>query len=343
MTPNDLNGKTIDPTALSTDAAMMTTVADFYNSHPITLFVASRLSGGYGAYAQAVAAHLPKHLPGHPRLSIETMEEEAGLHLANALATTMPRDGSVIAAIQGANTVESLLNPTDAVKFDGRSLNWIGSISRQNNTVITWHSSDIKTIEDARKRDVSAGAENAFSNTGTMGNILNALLGTRFKTVYGYGGEALNRALETGEVEAVCGWGYATLLAAHAEWLEAGRVNILVHTGLEPDPLMPDVPRTIDYAKSESDRRVIRLMDTRQAMGRPYAAPPGVPADRLAALRRGFAETLKDPAFLAEAKARRLIIDPIDHVEMARIVAGAYALPPEVVRRTWNLLNGLGS
>lgn len=319
----------------------MKSVAEFYSTHPITLFVASRLSGGYGTYAQTVAAHLSKHLPGNPKVSIETMEEEAGLRLTKALATTMPRDGSVIGAIQGANTVESLLNPAAAVQFDSRSLNWIGSISRQNNTVITWHSSDIKTIEDARKRDVAVGAESAFSNTGTMGNILNALLGTRFRTAYGYVGDALNRALETGEIEAVCGWSYATLLAAHGEWLEGTKINILVHTGLEPDPNMPSVPSALDYAKSEDDRQVLRLMDARQASGRPYAAPPGVPADRLAALRRGFAETLKDPAFLADAKRRRLIIDPIDHVRMAKVIADAYAMAPAVVRRTWNLLNGV--
>jgi hypothetical protein len=266
------------------------------------------------------------------------MEQEAGLRLTQALAEGLPRDGTAIGAIQGANTIESLLNPD--VDFDTRRLNWIGSVSRQNNTVITWHTSDIKTIEDARRREVIAGAETEVSNTGTMGNILNGVLGTRFKTLYGYDMDKLHRALESGEVEAVCGWGYATLMAAHADWLEGNKINIIVHTGLEPDPMMPGVPCIIDFARTEEDRKVIRLMDTRTAMGRPYAAPPAVPEDRLAALRAGFAATLKDPAFLTEAKLRRLVIDPMDHAQMAATIKAAYALEPAVVRRTWSLLNG---
>ena len=316
----------------------MSAVAEFYSRHPLTIYVASRLTGGYGTYAQAVAAHLPKHIPGNPKITCEPMEQEAGLRLTQALAEGLPRDGTAIGAIQGANTIESLLNPD--VTFDTHRLNWICSISRQNNTVITWHTSDIKTIEDARRRQVVAGAETEVSNTGTMGNVLNGVLGTRFKTLYGYDMDKLHRALESGEVEAVCGWGYATLMAAHADWLEGNKINIIVHTGLEPDPMMPGVPCIIDFAGTEEDRKVIRLMDSRTAMGRPYAAPPDVPEDRLAALRAGFAATLKDSAFLAEAKMRRLVIDPMDHAQMAATIKAAYALEPAVVRRTWTLLNG---
>jgi hypothetical protein len=316
----------------------LSAVADFYSRHPITVYVASRLTGGYGTYAQTLAAHLPKHIPGNPNVICEPMEQEAGLRLTQALADGLPRDGTAIGAIQGANTVESLLNPD--VTFDTRRLKWIGSISRQNNTVITWHTSDIRTIEDARRREVIAGAETEVSNTGTMGNILNGLLGTRFKTLYGYDLVKLHHALEAGEVEAVCGWGYATLMAAHADWLEGNKINIIVHTGLEPDPMMPEVPCIIDFARTEEDRKVIRLMDTRTALGRPYAAPLDVPEDRLGALRAGFAATLQDPAFLAEAKTRRLVIDPMDHVQMAATIDAAYALEPAVVRRTWALLNG---
>jgi tripartite-type tricarboxylate transporter receptor subunit TctC len=316
----------------------LSAVAEFYSRHPITIYAASKLSGGYGIYAQAVAAHLSRHIPGNPKITCEPLEQDAGIALTRALATSLPRDGTVVGAMQGANTVETLLNPS--LGFDTRRLSWLGSISRQNNTVITWHTSDIKTIDDARRREVIAGSENEFTNTGTMGNILNGVIGTRFRTVYGYDVERLRQALPSGEIEAVCGWGYGTMMAAHADWLAGNKVNILVHTGLEPDPMMPGVPAIIDFARTEEDRKVIRLMDTRTAMGRPYAAPPDVPEDRLAALRTGFAATLKDPAFLAEAKTRRLVIDPMDHAQMAATIKAAYALEPAVVRRTWNLLNG---
>jgi hypothetical protein len=316
----------------------MVSVAEFYGSHPITCYVASRLNGGYGTYARILATHLPKHLPGKPAITCEPMEEGSGLRLTKELATTLPRDGSVIAAIQGANCIESLLNPTGELQFDARELGFLGSISRQNNTVITWHTSDIRSIDDCRTREVIAGADNIIGNVGTMPRLLNAVLGTRFRTVHGYGPKGLEQAFERGEVEAICGFGYSTMMVAHPEWLKQKKIRIIAHTGLAPDPMMPGVPCILDYARTEDDRRVIRLMDIRQAMGRPYAAPPDLPADRLAALRQAFASTMKDPDFLADAKANDLVVDPMSHERMAETVAGAYALPAEVIQRTRDIL-----
>jgi hypothetical protein len=233
-----------------------------------------------------------------------------------------------------------VFNP-DGAEFDPRDLSWIGNVSRQSGTIVTWHNSDIKTIEDARLRDVVVGADDPKSNIGTLPNILNAVLGTRFQSVAGFSELALPQALETGKVEGICGMGYNTLIAAYREWVENNLINIVAHTGLEPDPIIPHVPRTMDYANSEGDRMVIRMMDYRQVMGRPYAAPPGVPADRLAALRQGFRETMTDRAFLADARANNMIIDPLSHEAMEKIIAAAYAMDSAVVKRTWNLLNGI--
>ena len=321
----------------------MSTVAAFYAAHPITLYVGSNADGAYGVYAYALSRHLGRHIPGNPPISVKFKGEKAGFVLTNELATALPRDGTVIAAIRGANTVESLLNPSKDVKFDTRQLNWLGSVSRQNGTIVTWHTSDIRTIDDARKRDVLVGAEAPESNIGTLPNILNGLLGTRFRTVYNFSRAGLKQAMEKGEVEAICGLGYNTLLAAHSDWLEGKKLNFLAHTGLEPDPLIPGVPCTIQFARTEDDRNVIRLMDYRQAMGRPYAAPPGMPADRLAALQQAFRATMTDPAFLADAKEHHMLVDPLSPEKMAAMVADAYSMSPRVVRRTWDLLNGAGA
>jgi hypothetical protein len=315
-------------------------VAAFYGANPITIFVASGAEGAYGVYAKTLARHLPKHIPGTPEITVVFQPGAGGLLATNKIATTAPRDGTVIGALRGATAVEPVLNP-DGAEFDSRDLSWIGNVSRQSGTIVTWHSSDIKTIEDARRREVVVGADDPQSNIGTLPNILNAVLGTRFRTAHGYSGLALPQALETGKVEGICGMGYNTLIAAYGEWIENKLINIVAHSGLEPDPMIPDVPRTMDYADSEEDRMVIRMMDYRQALGRPYAAPPGVPADRLETLRQGFQETMTDHAFLADAKANNMIIDPLDHQAMARIITAAYAMNPGVVRRTWELLNGI--
>ncbi|HWG03603.1 MAG TPA: hypothetical protein VG271_01190 [Beijerinckiaceae bacterium] len=316
-------------------------VADFYKSHALTIYVGSAPGGGYAVYAETLARHLPRHLPGEPSIKVEYMGEKAGFRLTSELANRMPRDGSVIGAIRSANTVESVLNPSPDVDFDVRDFNWIGSVSRQNGTIVTWHTSALKSFVDLRQRPVVAGSESPHSNVGTLPNILNGLLGTRFVTRSDFDRKSLKQALETGVVESICGLGYNTLLAAHSDWLDGNKLNILAHTGLERDPLMPGAPCTIEFAEAEDDRNVIRMMDYRQVMGRPYAAPPGVPADRLAALRRAFTTTMKDPAFLADAKKNKMLVDPLDAGKMAGIVGDAHKMPRHIVERTWELLAGV--
>jgi hypothetical protein len=323
------------------DAANERAVAEFYRSHPVTIYVGSEPGGGYAVYAETLARHLARHLPGQPSVAVAFMGEKAGFKLTSELANTMPRDGSVIGAIRSANTVESILNPSDDVDFDVRDFNWIGSVSRQNGTIVTWHTSDLKTLDDIRRRSVVAGAESPYSNVGTLPNILNGLLGTRFVTRSDFDRKTLKIALANGEVECICGLGYNTLLAAHSDWLDGNKINILAHTGLERDPLMPGVPCTIEFARNEDDRNVIRMMDYRQVMGRPYAAPPGVPADRLAALQRAFLNTMSDPAFLADAKKNKMLVDPLNAGRMSEIVAEAHKMPAHIVSRTWDLLGGI--
>ena len=222
-----------------------------------------------------------------------------------------------------------------------RNFSWIGCVSRQNGTIITWHKSTLKSFDDLMKGDVIAGSESPFSNVGTLPNILNGLLGTRFVNRTNYDRIALKKALESGEVDAICGLGYNTLLAAHSDWLDAKTLNILAHTGLERDPLMPGVPCTIEFAKDEDTRNIIRMMDFRQAMGRPYAAPPGVPADRLAALRDGFAATMKDPAFVEDARKAHMLVDPMTAAQMEKMVSDAHAMPKHIIDRTWGLIGGV--
>lgn len=318
-------------------AAHAQTVAEFYASHPLTIIVASDPGGGYDVYARTFAKFLPAHLPGRPSIEIKFIPGAAGIAAVNALANEAPHDGSVVGAIRAANIIEPLLQQgTKTARYDPRTLNWVGNISKQQGTCFTWHTSPIRTIEQAKTREVTVGSTGPLSNIGTLPNILNALLGTRFKVLTAAN---LRTALEGGTVEGICGMSYSTVNASAPEWITGHKLNFLAQTGLQKTAALPDVPMVSEFARNNADRAVFELLDDREIMGRPYVLPPAVPDDRVAALRHAFDETMQDAGFRAEAQRHNLEVDPTDHKGIEAMIAGAYAMPTEVVRRTWDLMH----
>jgi len=313
------------------------TVAEFYASQPLTIIVASDPGGGYDVYARTFAKILPAHLPGRPTVDVKFISGAGGITAVNVIANEARRDGSVIGAIRAANIIEPLLQQsTNAARYDPRALNWIGNISKQQGACFTWHTSQIKTIDQAKNRDVTVGSTSPLSNIGTLPNILNALIGTRFKVVVA---DNLRVALESGKVEGICGMSYSTVNASAPEWINGNKLNFLAQTGLQKSVALPDVPMVSEFARNSTDRAVFQLLDYREIMGRPYAAPPGVPGDRVAALRRAFDDTMRDPDFRAEARRLNLEVEPTDHKGIEAMIAGAYSMPAEVVRRAWDLMH----
>jgi len=327
---------------LSSLRASAQTVAEFYKANPITVFVASDVGGAYDVYTRTVARFYSKHIPGQPTLIVKFMPGAGGLIAVNHLANVATRDGSAIGAIRAANPVEPLLNPGRQVQFDPRELNWIGNVSSQHGTCFTWHTSPITTLDQARSREVTVAATSAVANVGTLPQILNALIGTRFKLVAGYSTSGMRLALERGEVEGICGLSFATLMAAQGDWIRQKKINFLAQTGLEKNPALPDVPLVSDYAKDAVDRMVFHMLDYREILGRPYVAPPGVPAARLAALRQAFDDTMRDPDFVAEATRLGMTLEPTDHWGVEKIIVDAYATPKDVIKKTFDLMRGIG-
>lgn len=323
-------------------AARAQSVEDFYKSTPISVFVASDVGGAYDVYTRTVARFYSRHIPGQPNLLVKFMPGAGGLVAVNHLANVAVRDGSAIGALRAANPVEPLLNPGRQVQFDPRELNWIGNVSSQHGTCFTWHTSPVRTLDQAKIREVVVAATSAVANVGTLPQILNALIGTKFKLVAGYSTSGMRLALERGEVEGICGLSFATLLAAQGDWIRQKRINFLAQTGLEKNPALPDVPLVSDYAKDAADRMVFHMLDYREVLGRPFAAPPGVPAARLAALRTAFGETMRDPAFVAEATRLGMTVEPTDHKGMEKIIADAYATPKDIIKKTFDLMRGIG-
>lgn len=305
----------------------------FYKSHPITMLVASGAGGGYDVYARAFARHWSNHIPGHPPIVAKNMPAAAGLQAASTLYNNADRDGGTIGAFTNGAAMDPLFGNAGA-HYDPQRFAWLGSIGKLENVCATWHTSPVKTIADAQQRQVVVAGAGATSNTAIVPKLLNALIGTKFKIVSGYdSGSGLTMAVESGEAEGICGLSWSTMKASRPRWVSDHLLNVIVQMGLTKLHDLPDVPSALDLVRDPEGRQVMELILMRQEAGRPFAAPPGVPADRVAALRTAFQETLRDPAFVAEAEKMQLEIEPMTGEEIEAILAKAYAAPKAIVQR----------
>jgi tripartite-type tricarboxylate transporter receptor subunit TctC len=318
------------------------TSTDFYRGKQIVLLIASGVGGGYDTYARTFARHFSRHLPGQPLIVPKNLPAAGGLAAANTLYTVAPKDGLTIAALTNGVAMDPLLgNP--AARFDALKFNWIGSIGKLHNVCATWFQNPVRTIEAAQAQNVTVAAAGPTSNTVIVPNVLNALLGTRFKVVAGYEpGTGMTLAVERGEVEGICGLSWSTIRASRPDWIAEGRLNVLVQMALNKLPELADVPSAIDLVSDPGKKQVLELVLMRQEMGRPVAAPPGVPADRIAVLREAFDATMRDPDFLAEAQRLQLEIDPLSAVKVASILATAYGAPTPIVEQAAALIQPAG-
>jgi tripartite-type tricarboxylate transporter receptor subunit TctC len=317
-------------------------VEEFYRGKQIVILVASGVGGGYDTYARVFARHVGAHIPGNPAIVPKNLPAAGGLAAANTLYSVSAKDGLTIAALTNGVAMDPLFGNPGA-RFDAQKFNWIGSIGKLQNICATWFASSIRTIEAARSREVTVAAAGPTSNTAIVPNVLNALAGTKFKVVPGYEpGAGMNLAVERGEVEGVCGLSWSTIKASRPDWILGDKLHVLVQMAFERLPELPDTPSALDLVSDTAARQVLELILSRQEMGRPLAAPPGGPAERVAALRAAFDATMRDGEFLAEAQRLRMELDPLTANEIGRILAGAYGAPAEVVRRAAALVQPPG-
>jgi tripartite-type tricarboxylate transporter receptor subunit TctC len=318
--------------SLSMGAANAQSAADFYKRTSISLYVGSGVGGGFDAYARILALHYGRHLPGNPSIVVKNMPGATGLVALNSLYNAAPRDGSAILASFNTAVLSALYGDANA-RFDPQKLNWIGSIGKQTATCLTWHATSVKTIEDARSQEVIVGATGFGSTPVMFPKLLNAMLETRFKIVSGYSTPGLRLAVERGEVQGICGIAWETHMASVANWIIDNKVNFLLQLGLKESAHLRGVPLAIDLIKNPDDRRVFELLGIPQEFGRPIIAPPGVPAERLAALQMAFEEVLRDKAYLADAERAKQFVDPLSSKEVEQLIGRAYAAPKEIVAR----------
>jgi tripartite-type tricarboxylate transporter receptor subunit TctC len=306
---------------------------DFYKGRTVELYVGYSVGGGYDIYARLLARHMGRHLPGTPVIVPKNMEGAGSLRLANWLYKAAPRDGTVFGTIGRGIAFDPLLG-TEGAQFKANEFGWLGSANDEVSVCAAWGKTGISRFEDLYARPVFVGGTGAGADTDLFPKVMNNILGTKLKLVTGYpGGNDITLAMQRGEVEARCGWSWSSIKTNHALWVKEGTIKLLVQLSLEKHADLPDVPLIMDFVKTPEQRAILRLVFARQVMGRPFLAPPGVPPERLALLRRAFMETMKDPAFLAEAEKIKLEITPVDGEAVQKLVAEIYATSPDIVRK----------
>jgi len=319
-------------------AAAQDDVAAFYRGKQLHIMVGTAAGGGYDLFARIVARHIASHIPGEPVVVVQNLPAAGGLVMTNQLYATAPRDGTVIGAPINGIPTAPLLAPAGA-HFDAEKLNWLGSTNREPYVAFVWHTAPVQTLADLRSRDLVVGATAPGTTMVDFPLITNAILGTRFKVVRGYEGTAqINNAIERGEVEGQGGVGWAAVKAQVPGWITDKKIKVIAQYGLRRHTQLPDVPNVLDLATSDADRRALTTLFARTEYGRPYFLPPEVPAARVSALRRAFAATMRDPAFIADAAKLQLEIDPMTGEELQGLIGELGRTPPDVVARVRAIL-----
>ncbi len=302
-------------------------VAEFYKGKNIEIYVGAGAGGGYGLYSRVLAEFMPRHIPGNPTMTPKFMSGSAGVKAANYVYNVAPKQGTALAFMLSSQPTSEATG-RKSVKYKSVNFQWIGRMVDIITVVTVNRSAPATTIEGLKTKEVVAGVTGAGSSTHMPFAIMNWALGTRFKIVAGYKGSAGPAlAFDRGEVAAV---------AAPLGTLRTRRPHMLkevslVQVALAKDPLSPEIPLLMDLVKDPRQKEAVRFLSAQASFGRTLAAPPGVPADRVAALRKAFDDTMKDPKFVAATTKRKMALAPMSGLELEKLVREHLATPPDII------------
>lgn len=314
--------------------------AEFYKGRNVAVFIGFGPGGGYDMSARTLARHMGRHIPGEPAMVPRNMPGAGSLQLANYLYTVAPKDGSEFGVFGRTVPLDPIMG-TKGASYDPRQFTWLGSTSNEVSTCVSWHTSPVKSFDDVRKHELSVGAAGPTSPSATFPNVLNGVLGTKFKVIAGYtGSSAILTAVESGELSGFCSWGWVPMMATRGDWVRDKKVNVFVQLGLRKHPDHPNVPLALEFARNEEERKVLEFVFAPQVFARPFAAPPKLAPERAATLRKAFADTVRDPAFVAEAEKLGLEPELVTWEEIEKLIAGFYQAPPAIVERVRAAMSG---
>lgn len=313
-------------------AARADSVADFYKGRTINVVIGYSVGGGYDLYARLLAQHLGDHIPGHPQIVPQNMPGAGSLKAANYLYSVAAPDGSIIGTFGRGMGVEPMMG--HGADYDGRKFTWLGSITKDVSVCAASAASPIKAWKDIFEREYVVGGEGAGADPDIFALLIKNVFGAKIKLVTGFPGTADTvLAMERGELDGLCGISYSTIKSRHPDWRGQNKAVILVQAALAKEKDLPDVPLLLDFAKTPEQVQILKLILASQAMARPFVAPPGIPEERKAALRKAFADTMADPGFLAEAQKIDLDVNPVDGNAIDALLAELYATPKDVVAK----------
>ena len=312
-------------------------VADFYAGKSINVLIGFTPGGGYDAYARTLSRHMGRYIPGNPRLLPQNMPGAGSLRAANYLYSVAPKDGTAIAHFAPGVMFEPLLGrpSAEAAQFDATKFTWLGSVSKEVSVCAFMASTGIRTWADMRSRKYIIAASGGGAESDVFPTVLKNMFNLPLKLVTGYpGGTEMILAMERHEADGRCGWSWTSLLSRSRALLDNRQINLTLQIALEKDkhPALAEVPLIVDLTNDPQKKAALKLIVSRQVIARPFAAPPGVPADRARALREAFDATMKDAEFLAEAKRLSLDVEPVTGAEVAALIRDVYASPPEAVK-----------
>lgn len=322
---------TVTLLAGSAAAALADEVADFYRGKRINLVIGYSAGGGYDTYFRLLARFIGEHIPGKPTIVAQNMPGAGSRGAANWLYRIAPKDGTVIATLsQTTPTDQALSHP--GIQFDVRKFNWLGNMVVVNNILFVSAASGVSTIDDAKKKQLVVGATGASSPSVLYPQVSNNLLGTKFKIVSGYpGGGEIHLALERGEVDGRGSDSWASIRATNTEWLRQRKIIILFQIGPKREPDLADTMLWSELGQNEEQRRILEILSSDVAVGRPLLTAPDVPADRVKALRKAFDDTLKNPQFLDAAKKANMYLNPMGGEELHQIVNRIVNTSPTII------------
>ena len=327
-------GLSLGTAALAQDADR---VAAFYKGKTVSFYIGSDVGGGYNAYARTVGRHMAKYVPGNPTFIYLNMPGAGGRKATAYVASVAAKDGSALGAVQPGALVEAVLGDPKNARYDPLTFGYVGSAESSDSLCVARKGAPVQKFADAFQRELVLGSDSKGSTMSDQPNLMKNALGLKFRIVSGYkGSHAVIMAMERGEVDGICGYGWSPLMSQAAHLVRENKVNLLVQFALKgyPEPTEMGVPMIWQFVKTDEQRQMLELVAAPLVFGRPVIVPAGVPPERLNALRRAFDRTMTDAGYVADAKKQKLGITPATGEEVEAMVKRIFAVPREIAART---------
>ena len=308
-------------------------VEEFYKGKTINLVIGYSVGGGYDLYGRLLTRHIGKHIPGRPNIVPQNLTGAGSLRAAQFIYSVAPKDGTTFGTFGRTIAATPLLTPAGA-QFDGTKFTWLGSVTNEVSTCVTWHTAPVKSWNDVLAKEVAMGGEGPGADPDVYTLLYKNVFGAKMKLITGYHGtNDTTLAMERGEVDGLCGLSWSTLKSRHQQWMNERKINILIQAALKKQPELASVPLAIELTKDREQLQILKLFLISQEMARPFAAPPSIPDDRKAALVAAFEATMRDPEFLAEAQKLNMDVNPLGGKTIDGLLAELYATPRAVIEK----------